>query len=77
MRNLGIADKASVYVKIEAAVNTLKVDVFLHSIPFSRAGKIARIYADRVVLRNVGRVARIRILHVYVLYLVIAVKLPH
>ena len=77
MRNLGIADKATVYVKVETAVDTFKVDVFLHSVPFTRAGKIARIYADRVVLWNIGRVTRVRILYVYVLYLVIAVELPH
>ena len=53
------------------------LDVTYEAVPFGGAGKIAGIYADGVVFRNIRRVASVRILYVYVLNAVVAVKLPH
>ena len=77
MRYLRIADKLTVYVQIQAAVNALEVDIMAIVFKFFGNIKCARVYADRIVRRNIGRVKRERIVYVCILVRIIAVHLPN
>ena len=76
MRNLAVADEASVHPHIETGIHSLKIQVYPGSLLIPVICKSTHIFAAGILVRHIRRIHGERISGISVLMAVIAIILP-